>query len=29
MANLARAYGPGEPDYSAAMIIEENPDYRP
>ena len=29
MANLARAYGPAEPDYSAAMIIEPNPDYRP
>lgn len=29
MANLARAYGPGEPDYSAAMIIEPNPEYRP
>jgi len=28
MANLARAYGPGEPEYSAAMIIEPNPDYR-
>jgi antitoxin (DNA-binding transcriptional repressor) of toxin-antitoxin stability system len=29
MANLARAYGPREPDYTAAMIIEPNPDYRP
>jgi antitoxin (DNA-binding transcriptional repressor) of toxin-antitoxin stability system len=29
MANLAGAYGPGEPDYSAAMIIEPNPDYKP
>ena len=29
MANLARAYGPGEPDYSAAAIIEPNPHYRP
>jgi hypothetical protein len=29
MANLARAYGPDEPDYSAAAIIEPNPDDRP
>lgn len=29
MANLARAYGPGEPDYSVAAIIEPNPHYRP
>ncbi|MEY2429210.1 MAG: hypothetical protein QOJ40_2095 [Verrucomicrobiota bacterium] len=29
MANLARAYGSGEPNYSAAMIIEPNPDYKP
>jgi antitoxin (DNA-binding transcriptional repressor) of toxin-antitoxin stability system len=29
MANLARAYGPDEPDYSAAAIIEPNPHYRP
>jgi len=29
MANLARAYGPDEPDYSAAAIIEPNPQYRP
>ena len=28
MANLARAYGPDEPDYSAAAIIEPNPHYR-
>ena len=29
MANLARAYGPDEPDYSATAIIEPNPHYRP
>src|SRR3974377_1970304 len=29
MANLARAYGPDEPEYSAAAIIEPNPHYRP
>jgi hypothetical protein len=29
MANLARAYGPDEPDYSAAAIIEPNPHYQP
>ena len=29
MANLARAYGRDEPGYSAAAIIEPNPDYRP
>ena len=29
MANLARAYGPDEPDYSVAAIIEPNPHYRP
>jgi antitoxin (DNA-binding transcriptional repressor) of toxin-antitoxin stability system len=29
MANLARAYGPDEPDYSTAAIIEPNPHYRP
>ena len=29
MANLARAYAPDEPDYSAAAIIEPNPQYRP
>jgi len=29
LANLARAYGPDEPDYSAAAIIEPNPHYRP
>jgi len=29
MANLARACGPDEPDYSAAAIIEPNPQYRP
>jgi antitoxin (DNA-binding transcriptional repressor) of toxin-antitoxin stability system len=29
MTNLARAYGPDEPDYSAAAIIEPNPHYRP
>jgi len=29
MANLARVYGPDEPDYSAAAIIESNPHYRP
>lgn len=27
--NLARAYGSAEPDYSAEMIIEPNPQYRP
>ena len=29
MAHLARAYGPDEPDYSQAAIIEANPHYRP
>ena len=29
LRNLARAYGPDEPDYSAAMIVESNPSYRP
>ena len=29
MANLTRAYGPDEPDYSAAALIEPNPHYRP
>lgn len=29
MANLAPAYGPDEPDYNAAAIIEPNPLYRP
>jgi antitoxin (DNA-binding transcriptional repressor) of toxin-antitoxin stability system len=29
MANLARAYGPDEPNYSASAIIEANPHYRP
>jgi antitoxin (DNA-binding transcriptional repressor) of toxin-antitoxin stability system len=29
LANLARAYGPDEPDYSAKAIIEPNPHYRP
>ena len=29
MANLARACGPDEPDYSAAAIIKPNPHYRP
>jgi len=29
MANLARAYGPDEPEYSAAAIIEPNPHYLP
>jgi antitoxin (DNA-binding transcriptional repressor) of toxin-antitoxin stability system len=29
MANLERAYGPDEPAYSAAAIIEPNPHYRP
>ena len=29
MANLARAYSPDEPAYSAASIIEPNPHYRP
>lgn len=29
MENLARAYGPDEPDYSEAAIIEPNPHYRP
>jgi antitoxin (DNA-binding transcriptional repressor) of toxin-antitoxin stability system len=29
MANLSRAYAPDEPDYSAAVIIEPNPHYRP
>jgi hypothetical protein len=26
---LARAYGDGEPDYSADMLKEANPQYRP
>jgi antitoxin (DNA-binding transcriptional repressor) of toxin-antitoxin stability system len=29
MANLARAYGPDEPEYREAAIIEPNPHYRP
>jgi len=29
LQNLARAYSPDEPDYSAAMIVEPNPYYRP
>jgi antitoxin (DNA-binding transcriptional repressor) of toxin-antitoxin stability system len=29
MENLARAYGPEEPEYSVAAIIEPNPHYRP
>ena len=29
LGNLARAYGPDEPDYGAAMIVEPNPHYRP
>jgi hypothetical protein len=29
MGNLVRAYGPEEPEYSAAAIIEPNPAYRP
>ena len=29
MANLTRAYGPDEPDYSTAAIIEPNPHYQP
>jgi antitoxin (DNA-binding transcriptional repressor) of toxin-antitoxin stability system len=28
MTNLARAYGPAEPEYSATAIIEPNPHYR-
>jgi prevent-host-death family protein len=27
--NLARAYGPDEPEYSADRIIEPNPHYQP
>lgn len=27
--NLARAYGPDEPDYGSERIVEPNPDYRP
>jgi prevent-host-death family protein len=27
--NLARAYGPNEPDYRPAQIVEPNPDYQP
>lgn len=29
LRNLSRAYSPDEPDYSAAMIVEPNPSYRP
>lgn len=29
LQNLARAYGPDEPDYAAEMIIEPNPHYQP
>ena len=29
LRNLARTYSPDEPDYSAAMIVEPNPFYRP
>ena len=29
MANLARAYDPDEPEYSAAAIVKPNPHYRP
>jgi antitoxin (DNA-binding transcriptional repressor) of toxin-antitoxin stability system len=29
MENLARAYGPDEPGYSVAAIIEPNPHYQP
>ena len=29
MENLARTYGPDEPDYSMANIIEPNPQYKP
>jgi antitoxin (DNA-binding transcriptional repressor) of toxin-antitoxin stability system len=29
MASLERGYGPDEPDYSAARILEANPAYRP
>jgi antitoxin (DNA-binding transcriptional repressor) of toxin-antitoxin stability system len=29
MANLERAYGPDDPDYSPSAIIEPNPRYRP
>ena len=28
LASLARAYGPEEPEYSEAAIIEPNPHYR-
>jgi antitoxin (DNA-binding transcriptional repressor) of toxin-antitoxin stability system len=29
MGNIARAYGPDEPEYSTAAIIEPNPRYWP
>jgi antitoxin (DNA-binding transcriptional repressor) of toxin-antitoxin stability system len=29
LQNLARAYGPDEPAYSAEMIVEPNPHYQP
>jgi antitoxin (DNA-binding transcriptional repressor) of toxin-antitoxin stability system len=29
LANLARAYGPDEPEYSEAATVKPNPDYRP
>ena len=29
IANLARAYGPDEPDYGPSAIVEANPLYRP
>ena len=29
LANLARAFGPTEPDYDASMIVETNPYYKP
>ncbi len=29
LENLAMSYGDSEPDYSAALIIEPNPYYRP
>lgn len=29
LANLARACGPNEPEYTTASIIEPNPAYRP
>jgi antitoxin (DNA-binding transcriptional repressor) of toxin-antitoxin stability system len=29
LANLARAYGPDELEYSATAIIEPNPHYQP